>query len=42
MTSEGSEYGAIPLVTDLQGNTLFSVDQCQAAHVEKDSKPKVC
>ena len=41
MTSEGGEYGAIPLVTDLHGNTLFSVDQCRAAHLERDSKPKV-
>jgi len=41
MTSEGGEYGAIPLVTDSQGNTLFSVDQCRAAHVERDLKPKV-
>jgi hypothetical protein len=40
-TSEGGEYGAIPLITDSQGITLFSVDQCRAAHVEKDSKLKV-
>ena len=41
ITSEGGEYGAILLVTDLQGNTLFSVNQCWAAHLERDSKLKV-
>ena len=41
MTSEGGEYRAIPLITDSQGNTLFSVDQCWAAHMERDSKLKV-
>ena len=40
MTSEGSVYGAIPLIINLDRNTLFSVDQCQAAHAEKDLKPK--
>lgn len=41
MTSEGGEYGAIPLITDSGGNTLVSVDQCRAAHAERDIKPKV-
>ena len=41
MTSEGGAYGAIPLITDTSRNTLFSVDQCRAAHAERDSKPKV-
>ena len=40
MTSEGSEYGAIPLITDSEGNTLVSVDQCRAAHAERDIKLK--
>jgi hypothetical protein len=41
MTSEGGEYGAIPLITDSGGNTLVSVDQRWAAHAERDIKPKV-
>ena len=39
-TSDGGKYGAIPLITDSEGNALLSVDQCRAAHVERDSKPK--
>jgi len=39
MTSEGGAYGTIPLITDSEGNTLVSVEQCRAAHA--DIKPKV-
>jgi len=41
MTSQGGAYGTIPLITDSEGNTLVSVDQCRAAHAERDIKPKV-
>jgi len=41
MTSQGGAYGAIPLITGSKGNTLVSVDQCRAAHAERDIKPKV-
>lgn len=31
MTSQGGAYGTIPLITNSEGNTLVSVDQCRAA-----------